>query len=454
MTLGAGTTEMMTQPRPAQPDPEESMGFLVLNEPWQPAWRDFKDRVVVDSLALFDQVFPEGDDDNELDLEGREAVRGWFLHESRPMAVHHPDHPPQSETMDSDEGPTLRDVVDLGDWEPPPGVVGYSVAGPPDEQGNQIMRPEVFGTPDMAIAFLAQLPPEEKFPGLGIYPVEEREGDEALFLGERLPMSPEEAERAGQELGHLDPSPMGRTETNPPRSFDTSPADGEDDPDLEEGGLCEYHAEKERLLPFAMEFMLSYFSDGRPRQPSAFDRDIMGTGPMGAFLPMVMGGSPPFQHTIFREALRDLVKEGRLRFMCLDEEQVEEFSQRWGEEVSSGAWYILPDPEEIEVEVARENVEQEDLMDLRAAHKSLATLRDGLVEGLTDEHLLEKIVHPHMLSEGHSPETLPQTVDEVPGGILRDCVGFVWQHVKMQQARRQWASRVDNLTNPGPNSQN
>ena len=65
------------------------------------------------------------------------------------------------------------------------------------------------------------------------------------------------------------------------------------------------------LIKAAEEFMLNYMSDGKERQPSDFDEDILG---IGADIMILTGVRPRWNSTIFFDALGNLVEAGKITF--------------------------------------------------------------------------------------------------------------------------------------------
>lgn len=72
----------------------------------------------------------------------------------------------------------------------------------------------------------------------------------------------------------------------------------------------------DRLLLPAKEFMKSYFSDGKEKRPSDFDKDIIGGLDTG-----FMFGLPKWNNTPFCKALGELVDEGVIHFKQLEDGQ-------------------------------------------------------------------------------------------------------------------------------------
>jgi len=73
--------------------------------------------------------------------------------------------------------------------------------------------------------------------------------------------------------------------------------------------------EKEgRLMDAAKVFLLAYFADGETRQPTDFDRDILGVDCMPAVLNIIRGTNPAWNDTIFCEALSQLIDEEKVQF--------------------------------------------------------------------------------------------------------------------------------------------
>lgn len=76
---------------------------------------------------------------------------------------------------------------------------------------------------------------------------------------------------------------------------------------------------EEKLLEAAKEFMKVYFSDGKEKTPSDFDKDILG----GTDILFVsrMSHRPKWNSTPFFEALGDLVDDGIVLFKQLEDGQ-------------------------------------------------------------------------------------------------------------------------------------
>lgn len=66
----------------------------------------------------------------------------------------------------------------------------------------------------------------------------------------------------------------------------------------------------ERLIKPAKDFMIAYFRDGKVRQPTDFDSDILG----GTDTQFLVSGRPKWNSTPFCIALGELVKEGVIEF--------------------------------------------------------------------------------------------------------------------------------------------
>jgi hypothetical protein len=65
-----------------------------------------------------------------------------------------------------------------------------------------------------------------------------------------------------------------------------------------------------KMLKPAKELLLAYFSDGKKRKPSDFDRDILG----GTDFNILYYQPPRWNNTIFIIALTELINEGLVVF--------------------------------------------------------------------------------------------------------------------------------------------